>query len=756
VLKFNIYNSVIDTQFKDVCFFSELTKSGVLTRNINLVYAANASGKSTFATIMENYFNSKALLVNKFTNKTSSVTILENPNGIDSVYRYDRLFATKSAEIYGNELIISPKNAQLIVIKKNEIDSQEQQLLIAYKNSDIYKQIRDFPEQLKGTNLQKFTLKKYNSSHASEIYNLLSNQDDVQEKCYGYSLNELIDFSLNNIDFLKICQGFNEETLKIVKESFPDIDHIDVHFLNEIYNYMKDFSDRVVDKLCLMCEKTIITNEILKSRLEKIKRKLDQFQKSLETNEYFKKLNEFIGATFVSNVFRDFQKHLYNKKNDELMSASLYIANELKGIDLEQVKKYSLDCVMSMILSDKDIAKNVSYIKELTKELAIIKKENKKILNNETKDKFIDNLKALQFKYCDLMNVELKDDGTIGIKFNELDINSMYNEVLSESEKSILSFSLFLAIIKDYKKSAIIIDDPIDSHDQKNKWFILDKIHEYFADKESLVIIFTHDLDVSKSLNMIDSQLSYTNYILTKKEITLVVGPSLFFQSISGFVFGVKDKIESAACVNNEKYILPIAILLRYICKDQYKLLNEVNNWHPTVLLHPDTITRKKTKDIGFTDVSNKFVHYDLSIDSAKLVDDLFGILKILRKTTVTPRYICHGISTDDLIESNINDITPDEQYKKDIIKLLTAILIRNILEKKILSKISKTVETKLSEYVDNYLKIYGASDKLFMFYKSNKFMVDEFAHLESGVDALLTYEIEFIQDKLIELKSLV
>ena len=125
------------------------------------------------------------------------------------------------------------------------------------------------------------------------------------------------------------------------------------------------------------------------------------------------------------------------------------------------------------------------------------------------------------------------------------------------------------------------------------------------------------------------------------------------------------------------------------------------------------------------------------------------------RKSVRKPTYFRTGIDTDILLEEIIGDIGTHRQYDKEISKIMTALLIRNLLEKKIKSAITvPRGRTSMSKLAYLYQSKNGQDD-LILFYRKNKAMVNEFAHLESGIDALLTYDIEYIAEQLTILRSL-
>lgn len=82
---------------------------------------------------------------------------------------------------------------------------------------------------------------------------------------------------------------------------------------------------------------------------------------------------------------------------------------------------------------------------------------------------------------------------------------------MSEGECSLISFSYFLAIIKDYKESnnlILWIDDPISS---------LDKI--IIEHKYNQIFISTHNLDFLKYLKRLKKEKSKVEYFLVEREM---------------------------------------------------------------------------------------------------------------------------------------------------------------------------------------------------------------------------------------------
>lgn len=754
MIKFEVYNSIIDSHFKEVSFQTEVVEEGKKYRNVNLIFASNASGKTTFSTIIENYFDKVELPENRFTKNKSSMKVLVNDENFNKVYRYDKMFSSKSTDLYKGELIISPKNADVIVKTKQNIDDMLKKLLDIYKHTSSYAILKNYTDSLKDSPISKLAAKRFMGGSEIDIYKILSTELTTSDLCKNFSIEDLLDLMTMDVSFLDFCNDINEETISLIKDTFPDIDKDDVTFYNELLKYLTNSTHKVLDNICLMCGKTKITPEILNERIDYINNQIKLFQTTLSNNQFFSKFNTFMENSFRSKLLTEFQTGLKGKQSEDLIKASVKIGNRISELSVLDVKRDGFKCIIKKILHDSSLTNQIESIKNQYLSLDKIQQDNSNVLDEKVKEKFKNNLIEMQFKYATIMSVQLKDE-TISITFNDMEISDLYNEVLSESEKSILSLSLFLAIIKDYDRSIVIVDDPIDSHDQKNKWFILGKINEYFSNNNALVIILTHDLDVSKSLNQIDSTMKYSNYILTPKGINKISGPSLYFSDINTFVYNIKTEAEKAHALDNEKYILPIGFLLRYLCKNQCKFLNEINTWAVDPL-PANTITRKMTKNIGFDNISNFFVHYKSGVNSEELVKDLYCILKVDRRSNVRPPYICSSIDSDLLIEGVISDISSNKQYDKDLGKILTALLIRNLIEKKMTSKVSSSTDVTLGDCVRTYKARFGDIDPLYMFYISNKFMINAFAHLESGVDALLTYDNDHIIDQLKLLRLIV
>ncbi|WP_264229513.1 hypothetical protein [Acholeplasma laidlawii] len=755
MIKLNINNSVIDCELNNVVFSNiKQNKDGKPVPNLNLIYASNTSGKSSTANIIYKHFNNEEQLENKFDGKKSSIKIIYDDNNISNAYKYDREFASKSTEFYKNELIIAPKNAKAVVDNRSSMDENRKEVVFNYKKNDVYSELKKIDSKLyKAEKIYSFSLSSLKEGdHWNNICNELVN---VYQKsnmiCYDFSILELIDFASDKTSFFNQCLKSDEEIKEMIYNDFPDIDSNDSDFYSKLVEYLSNKQDKLIDKLCLMCGKTILTKEIIQERINVLNLKIKEYSDSVISNKFLVEFEAFKNQKFHSDLFIGFQTSLRMASNSNLIFKLTEIGNKLSQINLNVIKKNAFDCIISKILEDHKISELITERVQLIEKSREIAKENKQVINTETVKKFNETLKHLQFKYFDKAKIELdSNQNIIKINFDNIEIGEMFREILSESEKSILSFSLFKAIIKTESDSMIIIDDPIDSHDQKNKWFILNNIIELLMNTTSTVIVFTHELMVSKMIKEINQNIEFTNFVLTKSDLTEITGPSLYFSELYNYIYEVIGQLERLG-TDNEKYFLPLAFLMRYLSKNQFKLIREID-FHCSSPLDPNLIKRREVKEIGFNSLSDDFVHYK-NVDSNQLLNDIEKVLKLNRISTTKPSYFKTSIDTDILIEEIIRDIGTKEQYDKELSKIMTSLLIRNILEKKIRAFVSvPSGRTNMSKLVDIYRTTYG-DDNLISFYNKNKAMVNEFAHLESGIDALLTYDIEYIDDQLRVLK---
>src|SRR5690606_12198826 len=130
-------------------------------------------------------------------------------------YKYDRSFALKSTELYKNELIISPKNAQDIVKTKTSIDERILNLATKYKKNNIYNIIRKYKDSLVGTKLERISLKSFRTGNEKEIYDVLKNASNKNDLNEEIDVLMLIDLIVKDTAFIEMSTELNQEIINV-------------------------------------------------------------------------------------------------------------------------------------------------------------------------------------------------------------------------------------------------------------------------------------------------------------------------------------------------------------------------------------------------------------------------------------------------------------------------------------------------------------------------------------------------------------
>lgn len=748
--KVSISNSIIGKKFENLEFSKKVFVKGEEKKCINLIYAPNGVGKSSTSLILHSKYNSDIEVINHFdNNKKSNIDVIVDDYAINQSFRYDKSFAINSVSLYEGNLIISPENAVELSNLENKKSIALDKLVKEYKATEICKSLVLYNNSkvFKGTILEKFSLKSPNKQHSDNLYiHLKSVMNDTTE-CSSLTIDELIDIGgLADVKFISRIKSFLKEIDNQILDDFPEIDRMDYRFFKIVHDYM--FGNKeLIDKICVMCGETTLTKELIDKRLKEIKKSITNYSEKEKGNELLEMINQFILTDFLSEDFK-FSKTLaisINKEN--IYEKLLEIDKLLSKHDFNIIGKKFLKCILIKIHNIKEIKSIIASISSSELSLEKMYKKNKNIINSNVKLKFITSLTELGFKYIADTTVSIDDKtNSLILKIKGKTVNNLYQEILSESEKTLLSLSLFMAIANNKKETLVIIDDPIDSHDEKTKWFIINQIIEFYKKSEVLLVVFTHDLSFSMTVEKV-SKIQQNCFIMDTNKMKKITKPSMHFMEIYDFIFCVEDKI--IANPTNAKYFLPLALLMRYLSKNQKKLYSEFITPPTTGIL-----SREKVKEIGFGDISNSFVHYDSSVNSIKLLRDVESFMRISIKDITLPSYFCASIDSTVLIEKLINDIGITTQFDIEIITILYSILVRNSLEKRMLSGRTRLPRESLGEIAGNYKNING-EDKIYRYYILNKTMVDDFAHIESGTEVLLAYDLDTVKAKYNELKTI-
>lgn len=750
-MKLEIYNSIVNQKIT-----LSLQRMADNSKTINVIYASNGVGKSSLANIIENVFiNEGNDIVNKFNGVASLVKITENLENITSVYKYDRTYVLKSSDIYKKKLIVAPKSAQNFVDISQKIDSVKSEFAKYYpKLSDITSVLNKKKDILKKTKLSLFTTKTITEDKAENIFKELADISKDRLKDTKLAIIDLIEMK----EYLSI--GFVQEIKKIskiadetIKDFFPEISIADYELYGAIYSYL-DGNQSFVGKKCLMCGETEFNAEKLQKRCAEIKNLIEKYH-AKSSQLFFDRCREFVEKEYDSTILNEMKAYLKSINSKNILKISSQVSNIISDIDIGLVindyENHILNLVAEQVSSFKYVENYCFNINEMEK----IKKTNKTQINEPLKDKFLENLKFLGFKYSNKMEVKINFDGFLEISCHGIDSIQLYEVILSESEKTILSLALFLAIVET-SKALIIIDDPIDSHDQKNKCFIINQIFDFVKSNDVLTLVLTHDISFSQACSYIDKSVKIGNMLLTKTGIEIVNTPSIYFKPPYDYIGEIFEHCKHL----NKTFIIPISMLLRYLSKNQFKFFKEVN----VKLIKPGKnttakvlIKRAEIRNVGFKDFSNQIMHFNKSINADGLINTIDQYLKMnfsgsvfkpLQRRRSTVGILHYLLSFLKDVSNYTSSVLP--QFAREFIVMTNGILLRTSLEKRLLCKKIRGPKQEIGDIAEIFAKSHSKNHPLYEFYLRNKSILNDFCHLESGIEVMFNYD----EDELIRLQK--
>lgn len=349
----------------------------------------------------------------------------------------------------------------------------------------------------------------------------------------------------------------------------------------------------------------------------------------------------------------------------------------VKLVDYEQFRKDAWYSFLGQIINELD--KLVALYKTKKTDIeAIIKKAS------EQQSKWEDAIQEFTDRFFNMpftLSVENKSDAilnmqtpTISFKFKgkPIDRKKMI-EVLSQGEKRAFYILNVIFEVKSRQlsgaKTLFIIDDIADSFDYKNKYAIVEYLHDISREPNFYSIVMTHNFDLFRTLqSRVLADHKWTNSLIAEKvsdEIHLVnAGSRNITDPFSVWRKGVH---------NNEKYLIASIPFVRNLIEykdsqnNDYRLLTHSLHQKKT-----DTVNNiKSTDDICISDLEPIFSNV-LSVPAFAFSDKSIKILDII----------------DNLIAGIINEPNSDSIVLED--KIILAIGSRLKAERYMWSKVTK------------------------------------------------------------------
>lgn len=757
-MKFTVFNALTEQNLD-----FELPKAWGDKRIMNVIYAPNAVGKSSLANILETAFTTKGSEVkNAFTKKRSTIKVIQNPDNINTVYKYDKRYASESAAFYNEKLIIIPKASTTFVTLKDNIESFIATFVKEYNKEAkaISLTLSNQKDLLKTTKLASLSLKTIKADHAKIIINLLNTLTPDKLKDTVFSPDELIEINFYiTDDLISFIKKYKETVDEAIMDVLPEISARDHALYKCIYDYLISNSSYVNEK-CLMCGETIFTEDKIKERLEKIKVILDDFLKQTpkESVNPFETINT---GSFSGAFLKKIRELTRSVTSSNIMSVCLKLNELIEGADIPTIRLHFENHIINIINDLLKTKLSLSLYNTNVKNLEQLQKTNKSSINEIVKNRFSDYLRVLGFKYYEDVSIALNPQGIIEITFNNQDIVHLYNEVLSESEKTILSLSLFLAIV-ERKKALIIIDDPVDSHDQKNKFFILNQIYDFVLENDVFALVLTHDIKLSQMCSYISKTLIINNLLLTKEEIFVSEEPSIYFTPLYNYIYKIIDEINNYP--DNTLFAIPLSILLRYLAKNQKLFFKEFASDEDMKTLEGENkvISRKFVCDIGFHCISSSLVHYSKNFDLKTLLNNIksFSNMEFKPAGDINES---DSIDTLEVLSKAMDFLSNASTYVSALIPqfaselwiILRGVYLRVLTESKLLDGRERKNREDLDDIAKDFKENNPTRDELYKFYVRNKPILNDFCHLDDGIDVIFNYQKEDIEKLITEVTDI-
>lgn len=393
-------------------------------------------------------------------------------------------------------------------------------------------------------------LKRAREINPSDLYIKSFEADNINLE---NNKNKLITIQMPQLKITKMCLEEKKNLFTILKQRYSNIEELPsldiLQWLEKGIALHKDSEQK-----CLFCENSFNLDDVSKkvreykenekqkdiSYLENIKNKLEHNLDTIKQDQKFSSnlssINvnpEMIDDVVSSEYVSDLQNLISNIKNKiKDMSKSYSIKDCISKFE-EEIEKISNTIEHNYSEKIKELDAALNNMEILTKgkialqliengfedEIKGLKKEevelNEIIKNNKEIDKQIKELEEQQSEYIDFMeflNCILENLG-IHIKLNLRNDNYYLQHTIeeckltvddiSEGEKNLLAllyfyFELYTDSEQTELKSdidLIVIDDPISSLDDANKFYVLEIIKQILNEDRPQVFVLTHSWD---------------------------------------------------------------------------------------------------------------------------------------------------------------------------------------------------------------------------------------------------------------------
>lgn len=665
--------------------FINMSKNNVIdfsNTNINILYAPNGVGKSSFCKILDNQGE-----------------FVLNYNGNKYTTNDCNLFHVINDQ---NSRNIIKGKTQDFLLGDNIAKEYELKEWIDDKFDDIYKNLRlTLKNQM---NLSKTTDNKFLWIENS-IQDIIKKIVNIREKSTEIDLNDYIELikgikevDLGEYDFEKYKYIISNDNYGIINKIRK------ISSVKKITNFSKieqcDDAITILKKYreldnCIVCDNPNINSKEL---LEK---------KNTKKAEIINTLDDETKSILIEIIDKIGDNDPFNIKN--LLSCAIssgsidIILNLIKDIEnYIYIYKNLINNLLISSLSKEFIDKYLEYKEMLTKELNITDEDL--LFINEFIEKNINKSISLQ-RSNNKIAITLDSEDLIGVEREKLK--------LSSGEQNFISLTFELLKAKNVDKEIIVIDDPISSFDSIFKNKLVYAIIKFLIKKK--VIILTHNIDL---IRLIEYQKSnnFNIYLFNN-----------FEGQENGFI----------EVNHNEKMLLlSIPDLLEFIRSD--KIIEFVKDEKLYVYsLIP--FMRGYVKYTGDKNLKNKLTKLMHGYETERV--DLGQIYFLLFNNNLGNNYIINVSDLLDIDIYNLDEIVNKKEYpilNKVLCNNLTYLYLRLKTEKVLVDKfnINTAKYDQLSSIINQSFKEKTIENiKMRIFFFSKKTLLNEFNHFEGNIN---------------------
>lgn len=649
--------------------------------NINILYAPNGVGKSSFCKVLDD----KGEFILNYGDKEYSNNNCNLFHVINDQNSRNIIKGRAKDFLLGDNIA---KEYELKEWIDNKFDDIYKDIKLLYKNDLNLSKVTDNKLSWINAGLTNILKKIINIRAKSadvdidEFYNLIQNIKYINIEEYDKIKFKYI-ITDNNYDIIMQVKKISD--IKMIKDFFK-IEQCDDAI--NILNKYKDLNN------CIVCETKINVNQLLidkKNSKDNILSSLDE-----DTQKILNNIIEKIGEDDPFNI-------KYTLKNAISTGNVEGVVKLIKEIDnYILVYKNILTNTLVTSLNDEFIQKYLEYKEMLSRDLNITDEDLMFI--EEFIEKNINKTIKLQRVHNKIV-ITLDSEDIIGVEREKLK--------LSSGEQNFISLTFELLKAKNVDNEIIVIDDPISSFDSIFKNKLVYAIIKFLDNKK--VLLLTHNMDLVKLVEF-QTNRKFNIYLFNN-----------FEGQKNGFIL-INE--------NEKKILISIPDFLDFIRSNTILSFIKDEKLYIYSLI---PFMRGYVKYIGKNEGKDKLTklmhgYENIQIDLGKIYNDLF-------KSQLSNSYI---VSVNDILSidiNNLDEIIDKNSYpllNKVLSNNLVYLYLRLITEKVLVNKynINTAKYDQLSSIIYQSFKentIENNKNKIFFF--SKKTLLNEFNHFEGNMN---------------------